>query len=223
MPASRGRRARRLGRPPGSDSALTRPRIVAAALERFAKDGYALATNSDIAQEAGLTTGAIYHYFASKQDLYAAVAEEVWEVLRSAFEAASENKRGFRAKIVAILDSSVALNRDNPALASFVITGPFEARRHPEIAGVISVGAERIRGLFQRLVDEAAENGEFAGVVRREDVTNMLLAVTVGLASFATSSTPAEHSAATAVLEQLLEGVLFSKGKVRLRGAAATG
>jgi AcrR family transcriptional regulator len=46
-----------------------------AALHVFASKGFVRATNKDIAQEAGITPGLIYHYFASKDALLKAIIE----------------------------------------------------------------------------------------------------------------------------------------------------
>ena len=58
--------ARRRGRPPASDSALTRERILQAALKVFAEFGYEAATFQAIAVEIGLTRPAINNYFSNK-------------------------------------------------------------------------------------------------------------------------------------------------------------
>jgi AcrR family transcriptional regulator len=53
-----------------------REQIMDAALWVFARKGFDRATNKDIAQEAGITPGLIYHYFESKEELLrAAIAE----------------------------------------------------------------------------------------------------------------------------------------------------
>jgi AcrR family transcriptional regulator len=52
-----------------------REQIMDAALRVFAKKGFARASNKDIAREAGITPGLIYHYFKSKYDLLRAVLE----------------------------------------------------------------------------------------------------------------------------------------------------
>ena len=52
-----------------------REHIIDAALRVFAEKGYTRATNRDIAHEAGITTGLIYYYFQSKEDLLKAVLE----------------------------------------------------------------------------------------------------------------------------------------------------
>ncbi len=53
-----------------------REQIINAALRVFAQKGFARATNRDVAHEAGITTGLIYYYFKSKEDLLRAALEE---------------------------------------------------------------------------------------------------------------------------------------------------
>ncbi len=53
-----------------------REQIMDAALRVFASKGFDRASNKDIASEAGITTGLIYHYFASKGELLKSLLEE---------------------------------------------------------------------------------------------------------------------------------------------------
>lgn len=50
--------------------------IVRAALNIFARDGYANAKISEIANEAGISTGNIYNYYKNKDDLFYSVIDE---------------------------------------------------------------------------------------------------------------------------------------------------
>jgi AcrR family transcriptional regulator len=58
-----------------------RRRIQAAAREVFAERGYAKASIEHIAKQAGLSVGAIYLYFRSKEDLYVSLLEETLAAL----------------------------------------------------------------------------------------------------------------------------------------------
>jgi TetR/AcrR family transcriptional regulator, acrAB operon repressor len=55
---------------------LTRQTLLKAALVVFSKHGYAATRLEDIAQEANVTRGAIYHHFGGKAELYNALASE---------------------------------------------------------------------------------------------------------------------------------------------------
>ncbi len=69
-------------------SERTRRDLLDAAREAFTRHGFADASMEEIAERAGVSRGPLYHYFDSKQDLFAAVYEEVEQAL--AAEIASE-------------------------------------------------------------------------------------------------------------------------------------
>lgn len=56
--------------------AARRQQIVDAARARFTDHGFAGTSMADVVAEAGLSTGAIYRYFASKEELVIAVCEQ---------------------------------------------------------------------------------------------------------------------------------------------------
>ncbi len=52
-----------------------REQIIDAAMRVFAQKGFVRATNKDVAREAGITPGLIYHYFENKEALLIAIIE----------------------------------------------------------------------------------------------------------------------------------------------------
>jgi AcrR family transcriptional regulator len=56
-------------------SEATRAQLVGTATELFATRGYAGVGTEDVVRGAGLTRGALYHHFADKRELFAAVHE----------------------------------------------------------------------------------------------------------------------------------------------------
>jgi AcrR family transcriptional regulator len=66
--------------------APTHDRILAAALEGFARDGVKATSIRDVAAAAGVSPGLVQHYFPSKAALRAAVDDHVTQVARAALE-----------------------------------------------------------------------------------------------------------------------------------------
>jgi AcrR family transcriptional regulator len=64
-----------------------RQQIVDAARARFASHGFARTSMADIVAESGLSNGAIYRYFASKDEIVIAVCEQSNEALPTALTA----------------------------------------------------------------------------------------------------------------------------------------
>jgi|SRR5215217_2466721 len=71
--------------------AETRRALLVAARRQFADLGYAGTNTPDIVAAAGVTRGALYHHFADKQALFAAVVEEEHALLAMAINAATES------------------------------------------------------------------------------------------------------------------------------------
>jgi len=65
-------------RPKGQE---TRERIVSAALSEFARRGYQVVTIEEIAEAADVTKGAVYYWFADKDDLGRELQHELYERL----------------------------------------------------------------------------------------------------------------------------------------------
>jgi len=90
---------------PRSDIA---PRVVIAARERFLKDGVDGASLRAIAHDARTSIGMIYYYFPTKDDLFLAVVEQVYEKvladMASALEASPFNVRAYPSSAVIVAE-----------------------------------------------------------------------------------------------------------------------
>ncbi len=90
--------------------AATRAVIVGAARRCFSRDGFHQTSMPDIAVEAGLSTGAAYRYFASKEEL-------ILEIARDAFHMIFE-------PIIALLDREEPIGVADLVAASISPEGP---------------------------------------------------------------------------------------------------
>lgn len=200
------------GRPKDGVSAETRAKLLVEARKAFARDGYDATTNQTIAERVGITTGAIYHYYASKGELYAAVCEEVQRIVFGAFDEAIAGHTHLLDRYASVLDAAVRLNHDDPSIAGFVSGIPAEAQRHPDLARLLAPQWSTHRGFFTRLVDDAVANGELADDVDPRALRDLLDAVLSGLARFSNMTGDVHrHACAVDVLKRFLSGELLRR------------
>ena len=170
---------RRRGRPADSDG-LTGERILIAARVCFAESGYGGASTHMVAARVGLTTGALYHHFASKRDLYLAVFAEAEELLIERFEKVAAPHRRFISKLDSILDEIVRLSREEPTLIGFLQTVTADIGRHADLLEAIAPAFEQRDELFAGLIEAGVASGEIA-VADRDVVLDTVTSAVAGL------------------------------------------
>jgi TetR/AcrR family transcriptional regulator, fatty acid metabolism regulator protein len=126
--------------------------ILDAAVRVFARQGFHTCRVSDIADEAGVAYGLVYHYFNSKEEILDTLFLERWDVMLAAIAEADASERTGRAKLYAI--------------AAFII----DSYRHdPDLMKVIIVEVTRAANTFGRthLAKIREAYGQIAGIVSR--------------------------------------------------------
>ncbi len=196
----------RLGRPPASSSAETRGRIIDVARRCFASVGFEATTNRVLAQDAGITTGAIYHYFDSKLDIYRAVNEEVQGRVYQRFATAERNADTFYEKMEAVLEAASDLNTEDPTLAKFIGASRIDRSRIPEITEAFGAEDPRREGFFESIVRTGVETGEIHPD-NGPAVRAMIHAFTIGLTD-GLSDDAVEHRNAIEGLKVVLRGMV---------------
>jgi AcrR family transcriptional regulator len=198
---------KRLGRPPATDSGDTKRRILDIAREMFSVHGYEVATNRDIATAAGITSGALYHYFGSKLDLYLAVHEDVQAGVYESFSNATMNLETFTEMFLAVLEVAHDMNENDPSVARFVGAVRVDAQRHPEMAAALSPRSTQREVFFTRLIDIGVRTGEI-DEQQRSFALAFLLTVLVGLTD-AVSGDNAQHKQAIEAIKMVMTGDLL--------------
>ena len=209
--------AKQLGRPVASDGDERRRRIVDAARHQFARAGYVGTTNREIAEEAGITTGAIYHYFASKLDLYLAVFEDADQRILERYDAVvGDPALAFDERLAALLETSSQLNREDGTLASFLAMASFEALRNPDLRPSYQAHDKKMVQFFEALVDQGVAEGAIDAAADRREVLDAVRVLTLGLTWYAVrTQDPEAHRRATHATVRLLRGQLVRTRRPR--------
>jgi len=196
-----------LGRPRAVDSSDTRGNLLVSARRIFARDGYGATTNRNIAEAAGITTAAIYHYFPSKAELFKAVYLDVQNIVDDCFDVAMREPGTLADRFGRVLDAASALNRQDSSIAGFIVAMPTEIQRHAELGELRAVEKSRTIPFIEQLVADSVENNEFADGVVPSAVEDLLTAVISGLTVLSTlTQDPERHVAAVGALKRFLSG-----------------
>ncbi len=171
--------ARRLGRPPSTDSFETRQRILDVARGEFAIHGYEVATNRRIAARVGITTAALYHYFPSKADLYVEVLVDAEAAVADRFRSVATGTN-LAERLIAVLEESHAMNAEDPSLAQLLAAFRIDERRHPDVADLVRGRERPVASFFSALVDDAIGAGDIEATARRATLA-LITILLVGL------------------------------------------
>ena len=160
-----------------SKSAADKRRLILdAAVRVFARQGFHACRVSDIADEAGVAYGLVYHYFASKDEVLDTLFLERWNVMLELIRQVDSERRPVRDKLEAIASFIVDSYQHDPELMKVIIVEVTRAANsfgnthiatireaYDLIGGMISE-AQR-DGLFKPEID-AALRGD--GLLRRD-------------------------------------------------------
>ena len=125
--------------------------ILDAAVAVFARQGFHGTRVADIADEAGVAYGLVYHYFRSKDEVLNTLFVERWQVLLQAIREVDATRDSARDKLYAIASFIVDSYRYDPDLMKVIIVEVTRAansfgRTHlPEIREAYDLIAEIVR------------------------------------------------------------------------------
>lgn len=165
----------RRGRPVGDRNAK-RAELLAAAISVIAQEGYAGASMRRVAQQAGCTTGAVTYYFANKEEMVTAVAQNLFDKIDSLLESNQE-----RIDIKALIDQWLAwmsTEESNGWLAWLQLLA--HARHEPAFAGVIKQRYARFRHVFTSVLERGQSQGMIRGDIAAELLADQLSAISDG-------------------------------------------
>jgi TetR/AcrR family transcriptional regulator, fatty acid metabolism regulator protein len=142
--------------------------LLDAAVRVFARKGYHQARVGDVAEEAGVAHGLLYHYFASKEEVLETIFRETWTDLLAAVrevEASEDPAREQLRQVAAIL---LRAWRRDPDLVRVLVR---EVTRSAEVGKRVAEIGEAFAAI-ERIVRRGQADGAF-----REDLDPRLASV----------------------------------------------
>jgi TetR/AcrR family transcriptional regulator, fatty acid metabolism regulator protein len=131
--------------------------ILAAAVRVFARQGYEASRVGDVAKEAGVAYGLVYHYFGSKEAVLEAVFHEQWGRLLAAVALAEETGETAPEQLELVVKIVLRAWRDDPDLVRLLVR---EITRSPHIQDELDEIGQAFASL-ERIVARGQAEGTF--------------------------------------------------------------
>jgi AcrR family transcriptional regulator len=183
-----------------------RQQLLGAAVRVFARKGFHASRVGDIAEEAGVAHGLLYHYFKSKNQVLEAVFHENWSILVARIESVEETDEPAADQIRHIAAIVLRTWLHLPDVVRVVIQ---EFGRSPELGeriGELTLPIDALR----RVIARGIERGEF-----RKDVDPAFAATVVYgsidelLTAWVLGRLPSDEEAVARAEQTLVEVILL--------------
>ncbi|MCS3759102.1 TetR/AcrR family transcriptional regulator [Bradyrhizobium centrosematis] len=195
-----------------------RQQILDAALACFSEDGFHQTGMADIVKRSGLSHGAVYIYFQSKDDLIEALADDRHRreaVLNSVAQGSGDPIEGLHALIRVY--AQWLTDPASEARRRVGIHGWAEALRNRRVRSSVIEGIDMPRALIVALV----EHGQHDGLIRRDlgadAIARVLIAIFQGFVLQKSWGDAFDVEACMAAVAGVIDGLRTTKSDVRRR------
>ena len=147
-------------RVPNSErSSRTRQRIQKAAVDRFYRDGFARTTVDDIVVEAGVTKGAFYHHFRSKNEVLAKIQEDLLNQQLERFEQVVQSHDTSSDRLMALVATIIRTAVEDRAAVT--VWSREHENLEPDHSAPILALRERLDAVVADTISAGVASGEF--------------------------------------------------------------
>jgi AcrR family transcriptional regulator len=154
-------------------------RIVQVALQVYSEKGYHEATMEDVAQRLGVSKGALYLYFRSKDELLKAITEKWYHGIGNILSSSLESKEQSKS-IESLFDHIAKEPRNSMGLGFDLIS---EASRNPSIRKILSEEYENILEILIEFLGKPNIRGSPQDAANTRSLSISLIALLFGLMS----------------------------------------
>jgi AcrR family transcriptional regulator len=155
-------------------------RILHAARELFASDGYENTTTAAIARRAGTSESQLIKHFGSKEGLLEAIFEQAWQGLAAGLAQALGRFSGPAERLRAVTELMIgALERDRELRTVMLLEGR-RIRRHGRMV-MMTRGYLRLVGQVDALLEEIRQAGRLKPGLEVQAVRSALIGAVEGL------------------------------------------
>jgi AcrR family transcriptional regulator len=130
--------------------------ILRAAITVFARHGYHTSRVADVAREAGVAYGLVYHYFQSKEDLLETIFRRTWSRMLEAVQQVEQEEATAREQLASVARIVLGAWQADPDLVRVLVR---EIARSPQLGNEVDE-VEHAFAALERIVARGQQRGE---------------------------------------------------------------
>jgi len=166
-------------------------RILDAANKVFAEKGYHEATMDDIAKHLGVSKGAIYLYFSSKEDLFEAMCKTAPQAFKEILFSSFSDEANPIQSATQFFDKMLKLSASNPGLSFEILA---EASRNPSLKRILKQNHEEYEWVMTSFLAEGRKRKIVGDNLNIRPLANALIALWNGLETLLISGLPIDEA-----------------------------
>lgn len=162
--------------------AARRRQILDGATACFARNGFHATSMQDVLKETGLSAGAVYRYFRSKEEMIAAIATDLLGTFGATFQELSGADRplGPDEIVTLALERLVELWSERGVPPELIVQVWAEAARNEELAATMRAGIASVQDSWAAIARRYQRTGRMSADVPAHDVARTLMACAQG-------------------------------------------
>jgi AcrR family transcriptional regulator len=185
--------------------------IINAAVVCFSKKGFHQSTMKDICKEAGLSPGAVYNYFPSKEDIVSRCAELSLQRNEAMFASASDKNIVDAFKDLTAMIFSLTKQEGIREALSFDLELWAESTRNQKVYEALHRNEEVMMAMLVQMVEKGQKDGVFNRGVNARSLAQVFFSMFLGFEVLLVSNPDLDIDSYIAVLHSLVEGTLVNK------------
>ena len=157
-----------------------REQIMDAARRCFLRNGFRDTSMTDLFAESGLSSGAFYRYFASKDELIIAIAQDNFRDVAAMIHALAQEAEGSLGDALATTVDVITAKQAENGLVGIAVQVWAEALRNPQLAAEVTALLEELHGEVADMVRRHQAAGTLPPGVSAEALSKILLGIIPG-------------------------------------------